>query len=99
MPEPIQKILEILEKIWQGISSAAFFQNAYNWAKNSIDDPGAVLATLGGWLTGLNDWLTNNAGVSLKEIMQALANLFIWLFKLILKIIQLIVDLLEKING
>jgi len=99
MPEAIQNIIDILQKIWQGIIGAGFFQTAYNWAQNAIGDPGLILETAENWLKGLNDWLSANAGVSLKEILKAFANLFIWLFKSIMKIIQLIVELLEKLNG
>lgn len=99
MPEAIQNIIDILQKIWQGIAGAGFFQTAYEWIKNLSGDPGLILETLGRWFGKLNDWLVANAGVSLKEILKAFANLFIWLFKFILKIIQLIVDLLEKLNG
>lgn len=99
MPEAIKNIIEILEKIWQGINSAGFPQTVWEWLKSSFGEPSLVLETVQRWFNSLNDWLTNNAGVSLKEVLEAIANLFIWLFKLILKIIQYIVDLLEKLNG
>ncbi|MDP1706579.1 MAG: hypothetical protein Q8L36_02050, partial [bacterium] len=77
MPEAIKNIIEILEKIWQGISSAGFLQTAWEWLKNAFGEPTLILETLGRWFSGLDSWLSNNAGVSLKEVLQAIANLFI----------------------
>ncbi len=98
MPEQIKNIIDILEKIWQGIANTGFLQTAWDWAKNVLTQPGLIFDTLKNWFDGLNGWLTANAGVSLSQIFKAIIGLFVWLFRLVLKIIQFVVDSLEKLN-
>ncbi len=83
IPAPVSGFIDQLKTILQNGVNAVGNGQALSGGGNGLN-----LSNAGDIWNQINDWFSSNIGVSFTDIVKAVVNLIIWIWELIIKLIQ-----------
>ena len=91
IPEPIIDLFNTFRGIRLNIdvSQVPLVQSTIESVRNVALDPQGFTSDFGDWFDRANNWFSQNLGVPLTNILQAIGNFFIWILELITRLIKL----------
>ncbi|KKU91311.1 MAG: hypothetical protein UY23_C0002G0050 [Candidatus Jorgensenbacteria bacterium GW2011_GWA1_48_11] len=93
IPGPVQDLFQTFGQIHIDVGQNQAVQSIGQGIQETVSqigqDPQNWLSQLQNWWGRLNSWLQINIGVSFSQILTVIANLFIWVFELMIKLIKL----------
>ncbi len=81
LPAPVSDFIQKLKDVFQNGTNGTTINGLTSG--NGID-----LSNASGLWSQINNWFSSNIGVSLSDVIRAIANLIIWVWELIIKLIQ-----------
>ncbi len=92
LPGPVNDLWNLLQKVRVDspnldVSQQGIGQTVQQIANGKISQS-AVSGDLSSWWQSINGWFSANIGVSLGDIIKAVVNLVIWVWELIIKLLQ-----------
>jgi len=92
IPQPFKDLFQTFGKININISRIPvlnkIFSRASTEAQNISSNPAGLISWFKNLWERINIWLENNIGVSLREIIRAVVNVFIWILEFIIKLVK-----------
>jgi len=88
LPGPARDLLNMAEKIHIDVSRIPIVNKFIQSIQSSDFQSGDFIRSLENVWERLNAWLEQNIGVSLKEIIRGIGNLFVWIFEFIVNLIK-----------
>lgn len=88
MPGPLNDLLNVIQNVKIGSPNLDVTQQNVSQAVNQVAQGNISSGDLSGWWQGINNWFVANTGVSLASIVKAVLNLIIWVWELIIKLLQ-----------
>ncbi len=88
LPQPVNDLLNTLSKININNTPGGSLNTAGGPPSSVNINGGDILNQLGNLWQSLNNWFAANTGVSLSDIIKAVVNLIIWIWEIIIKLLQ-----------
>ncbi|MEK7630165.1 MAG: hypothetical protein AAB432_02155 [Patescibacteria group bacterium] len=89
LPESITQIFDLGKKISINLQGSGFIRDIVEKVQgNGNSSPSNIFSGVLSIWDRSNDWLQSNIGISLREIITAIGNLFIWILNFVIGLIQ-----------
>jgi hypothetical protein len=92
LPAPVKDIFDTAIKISDKMKNSPLLQNVVDQARSSgvgADvGSGSIFTDLKNIWDNVNNWMEQNVGVSLQQIIKVIAGLFVWVLEFVIKILR-----------
>ena len=89
LPQPITDIYNTFNKIQVRAEDNTFLNIISEKVRTISANPQGLVSDASNWWGRVNNWFSSHVGVTLKELVQGVANLFVWVFEWVVKLIKL----------